>query len=75
MPRWSKAKIKDALAHGAHKSCNEHINFLNKKFVDVIKKVVQWMILPASMALELEELQLLPRDIVPSKIALHPVDM
>ena len=33
------------------------------------------MILPASMALELEELQLLPPDVVPSKIALHPVDM
>ena len=28
-PKWTRTKIKAALSRGAHKSCNEHIDFLN----------------------------------------------
>ena len=37
-PKYSRTKIKSALSQGAHKSCNKHIDFLNKEFVDNIKK-------------------------------------
>ena len=62
-PKWSRAKIKAALTRGAHKSCNEHIDFLNEEFVDMIQKW-QWVILPATMAMELEGLRLLPPGVI-----------
>ena len=51
------------MSRGAHKSCNEHIDFLNKEFIDMIKKG-QWVILPAAMAMELEGLHLSPPGVV-----------
>jgi hypothetical protein len=63
-PKWSTSQIRDALSRGAHKSCNEHIDFLNEEFVDMIKKG-QWVILPAAMAMELEGLRLSPPGVVP----------
>ena len=62
-PRWSQSKIKEALQRGAHKSCLEHIDFLNEEFVDMVQKG-QWVILPASMALKLENLRLSPPGVV-----------
>ena len=65
-PKWSRSKIKAALSRGAHKSCNEHIDFLNEEFVDMIRKG-QWVILPASMAMELEGLRLSPPGVIPQR--------
>ena len=36
--KWSRTKIKAALLIRAYKSCNKHIDFLNKEFIDMIKK-------------------------------------
>ena len=63
-PKQSRTKIKAALSRGAHKSCNEPTDFLNKEFVDMIKKG-QWVILPAAM--ELEGLRLSPSSVVPQR--------
>ena len=65
-PKWSRTELKAALTRGAHKSCNEHIDFLNEEFVDMIKKG-QWVILPATMAMELEGLRLSPPGVVPQR--------
>ena len=65
-PKWSRTKIKAALTRGAHKSCNEHIDFLNEEFVDMIQKG-QWVILPATMAMELEGLRLSPPGVIPQR--------
>ena len=35
-PEWIRTKIKAALLREAHKSWNEHINFLNKEFLNMI---------------------------------------
>ena len=61
--RWSRDKVMDALRRGAHKSCQGHIDFLNEEFLDMIQKG-QWVILPASVALELEGLRLSPPGVV-----------
>ena len=61
--RWSRDRIADALRRGAHKSCQEHIDFLNEEFMDMIQKG-QWVILPASVAVELEGLRLSPPGVV-----------
>ena len=65
-PKWSRSQIHDALSRGAHQSCNEHIDFLNEEFIDMIKKG-QWVILPAAMAMELEGLRLSPPGVVPQR--------
>jgi hypothetical protein len=65
-PKWGRDRLKAALARGAHKSCNDHIDFLNEEFVDMIHKG-QWVILPAAMALELEGLRLSPPGVVPQR--------
>jgi hypothetical protein len=65
-PKWSRTQLKAALTRGAHKSCNEHIDFLNEEFVDMIQKG-QWVILPATMAMELEGLRLSPPGVVPQR--------
>ena len=58
-PKWSRTRLQAALTRGAHKSCNDHIDFLNEEFVDMIQKG-QWVILPATMAMELKWLRLSP---------------
>ena len=58
-PKWSRTQLKASLARGAHKSCNEHTDFLNEEFIAMIQKE-QWVILPATMAMELEGLRLSP---------------
>ena len=56
-PRWSRSKVVAALQQGPHKSCHDHTYFLKEEFVDMIHKG-QWVVLPASMALELEGIRL-----------------
>ena len=65
-PKWGRAKLESALARGAHRSCCDHIDFLNEEFVDMIHKG-QWVILPAAMALELEGIRLSPPGVVPQR--------
>ncbi|KAL7530973.1 hypothetical protein ACHAXR_003778, partial [Thalassiosira sp. AJA248-18] len=59
-----RPEVKAALLCGAHKSCNEHIDFLNEEFINMIKKG-QWVILPAVMAVELEGIHLSLPGVVP----------
>ena len=65
-PAWSQDKIRAALKRGAHKSCNDHREFLSEEFVDMIRKG-QWVILPASMAEALEGLRVSPPGVVPQR--------
>ena len=65
-PKWDRGQLEAALTRGAHQSCNAHIDFLNEEFVDMINKG-QWVILPASMALELEGIRLSPPGVVPQR--------
>ena len=65
-PPWNKSNIAAALAWGTHKSCNEHIGFLNEEFVDMIHKG-KWVFLPAAIAQELEGLRLSPPGVVPQQ--------
>ena len=61
--KWIRTNIKSTLPKGAHKSFNEHIDFINEEFTNMIKKR-QWVILPAAMEIELEGLQFSPPVIV-----------
>ena len=65
-PRWGRSKLRAALARGAHQSCNAHLDFLNKEFVDMIHKG-QWVVLPATMSLELEGVRLSPPGVIPQR--------
>ena len=62
-PKWDISRLYEALTQGAHKLCNNHLEFLSKEFVEMIQKA-QWVVLPASMALELEGLRLSPPGVV-----------
>ena len=65
-PKWDTQRLRDALSRGAHKSCNNHLNFLSKKFEQMIQKG-QWVVLPISMSLELKGLCLSPPGVVPQR--------
>ena len=65
-PPWSRQRVDEALKRGPHKSCNEHIDFLQEEFIDMIKKG-QWAILPESVALQLEGLRVSPPGVVPQR--------
>ena len=61
---WTRGRIHRALQRGPHKSCHEHLKFLQEEFVDMINKQ-QWVIMPASEALKLSGLRLSPPGCVP----------
>lgn len=63
---WTRQQIHDAISRGPHQSCNEYIDFLDEEFVDMIKKG-QWVILPASVAMELPGLRISPPGVVPQR--------
>ena len=65
-PPWSRQRCLDALERGPHKSCAEHIEFLEEEFVDMIKKG-QWVILPAAVAMTLPGLRASPPGVVPQR--------
>ena len=65
-PRWSLPKLRASLARGAPQSCNAHLDFLNDEFVDMIHKG-QWVVLPATMSLELEGVRLSPPGVIPQQ--------
>ena len=51
---------------GPHKSCADHITFLEEEFVDMIKKE-QWIILPYSQAKTLPGLRISPPGVIPQR--------
>ena len=61
---WSRENISAALARGAHKSCMEHLEFLDEVFTNMIQKG-QWVIPPANYVMDLPDLQISPPGIVP----------
>ena len=63
---WTPGRIKRALQRGPHKSCHEHLEFLQEEFIDMINKQ-QWVILPASEAMKLPGLRLSPPGCVPQR--------
>ena len=65
-PAWSKAGLKEKLRRGPHKSCHEHLKFLQEEFVDMINKK-QWVILPYHVAKDLPGLRLSPPGVVPQR--------
>jgi hypothetical protein len=65
-PPWTTEQINNAVRRGPHKSCAEHIDFLDEEFVDMIKKQ-QWTLLPLSVAMELEGLRVSPPGVVPQR--------
>ena len=61
---WSREQIDGALQRGAHRSCFEHLEFLEDEFVDMIQKG-QWIVLPASEVKNLTGFRLSPPGVVP----------
>jgi len=65
-PPWSKGRLKAALSRGPHKSAKENIQFLREEFAAMIQKG-QWVILPARLLEDEEELRLSPLGVVPQR--------
>ena len=65
-PPWSQHRINQAIIRGPHKSCDEHIDFLEEEFIDMIQKG-QWIVLPASVARQFKHLRVLPPGVVPQR--------
>ena len=63
---WSEAQLQSKLHRGPHKSCHEHLEFLQEELVDMINKK-QWVILPYDVAQHLPGLRLSPPGIVPQR--------
>lgn len=63
---WTRKRTQEAIKRGPHKSCAEHIDFLEEEFVDMINKG-QWVILPASVALTLPGIRASPPGVVPQR--------
>ena len=64
--QWNDKEIKQALQRGAHKSCNEHIDFIQGEFVDMIKKG-QWVVLPFNTVKKFKDLRLSPPGCIPQR--------
>ena len=65
-PPWSPDAIKKALIRGAHRSCNEQIEFLSEEFVDMINKE-QWVVFPFDRIKHLPGLRLSPPGVIPQR--------
>ena len=63
---WSQKHIKAAMDRGAHKSCYEHLPFLEDEFVDMINKS-QWIVLPFDAIKHMTGLRISPPGIVPQR--------
>ena len=65
-PPWSPERVQAAMDRGAHRSCEEHLEFLQEEFGDMIRKD-QWVILPYSMVKDLPGICLSPHGCVPQR--------
>jgi hypothetical protein len=63
---WSFNQKAAALLRGPHQSAKQHVPFLRKEFVDMIRKG-QWTILPARLVLNELQLRLSPLGVVPRR--------
>mmetsp|Transcript_4673 Transcript_4673/g.5208 ORF Transcript_4673/g.5208 Transcript_4673/m.5208 type:complete len:311 (-) Transcript_4673:509-1441(-) len=63
---WTKQQIELALKRGPHKSCQEHLPFLQEEFIDMHNKG-QWMILPYNAVKDLPGLRLSPPGVIPQR--------
>ena len=63
-PPWTRQQIMHFLHRGPHKSCLDHISFLQEEFIDMISKG-QWLVLPYSSIKNLPGLRLSPPGVVP----------
>jgi hypothetical protein len=65
-PPWSNERKLESLVRGAQKSAKEHVDFMCYEFADMIHKG-QWVLLPAHMVLDEENLRLSPIGVVPQR--------
>ena len=65
-PPWNQSQIDRALDRGPHRSCHEHIDFLEEEFIDMINKGY-WVVLPYSQCKDLPGLRLSPPGVVPQR--------
>ncbi|KAL3810349.1 hypothetical protein ACHAXA_003078 [Cyclostephanos tholiformis] len=63
---WSQTQVMRALARGPHKSCQDHLSFLQDEFVNMIHKG-QWIVLPYSAVRDLPGLRVSPPGVVPQR--------
>ena len=63
---WTCHQTTQAMHRGPHRSCHNHIQFLEEEFVDMIQKD-QWAILPYSIAQHLPNLRISPPGVVPQR--------
>ena len=63
---WSQHKLRTAIERGPHQSCQEHLDFLEEEFIDMINKQ-QWVVLPFKVAKQLSNLRLSPPGVVPQR--------
>ncbi|KAL3823171.1 hypothetical protein ACHAXA_010055 [Cyclostephanos tholiformis] len=63
---WSQKQVMRALVRGPHKSCQDHLSFLQDEFVDMIHKG-QWLVLPYSAVRDLPGLCVSPPGVVPQR--------
>ncbi len=64
--RWTRKQKTRALRRGPHKSAIEFQDFLEEEMVSMILKG-QWIILPADLVADLEDLRLSPLGVVPQR--------
>ena len=63
---WTSLTLAEAVERGPHKSCVDHIDFLEEEFVDMLDKG-QWVILPFSVVSKLKNLRVSPPGVVPQR--------
>ena len=63
---WTSLTLAEAVKRGPHKSCLDHIDFLEEEFVDMMDKG-QWVILPFSVVSTLKNLRISPPGVVPQR--------
>ena len=63
---WSQRRLRTAIERGPHKSCHEHLEFLEEEFIDMINKQ-QWVVLPYHVAKNLKNVRLSPPGVVPQR--------
>ena len=61
---WTLERVNEAIARGAHPSCDQAVEFLCEEFVDMIDKR-QFIVLPATSAKKLPGLRVLPMGVIP----------
>ena len=64
--KWSKDRINQAICRGAHRLCNDYLEFLKSEFIEMIKNN-QWIILPYSIVQDFPGLRISPPGVIPQR--------